>query len=470
MFDARSFRSGGEKIFIHRSDGESISYAEASDRIDEIVAELNDCERTLCLFFFENDVDSVFTYLALMRADCVPVPLPSDLGPTSIADFVSAYGCELIAGRNELLSDFEGQVRSRVGSVAIKSLATSERRDPIAKDCALLLATSGSTGDMKSVRLSLQNIRSVSSSIAKYLQLSSKDVLATSLPFFYSYGLSVLHTSIYCHASLSVARFSLLDKEYWRQLSLHKVSVFSAVPAMLDNLSKLGLDRLIPPSLRILTVAGGRLSKLRTEEYLEFSSKFGFSLFSMYGATEASPRMSYVPPEKALEKIGSAGIAIPGGTFSIDTRESDNDGEGEVIYVGPNVALGYAVSRSDLNRNDDFKGCLHTGDVGYLDDEGFLYLTGRIKRISKQQGIRLNLDHVESILSDHGIDSMAIDLDGRLVVAIAESSVTGAQEVFRSVVSRVVKFRVLKIDSFPYSANGKKDYKALMNELTAGRA
>jgi len=463
MFDAKSFIMAGEKIFIYQPDGEPMTYGEASSRIDDIVDSLSDCDGRLCLFFFQNDVGSVLTYIALMRAGCIPVPLPPDLSQAAVSNYSKAYGCELIAGNEQTMLDFPGQVRCQIGSVTIKAQDCLETSVPLSKNCALLLATSGSTGDMKAIRVSHLNINEVSSSIVEYLGLSSKDVLATSLPLYYSYGLSVLHAAIYCHAALSVGQFSLLDKKYWKQLAVDKVTVLSAVPSMLNNLSKLGFDQLVPTTLRVLTVAGGRLSNLRTEEYLDLSLRLGFSFFSMYGATEASPRMSYVPPEKARQKLGSAGIPIPGGSFSIDPRGIDEDGE--IVYRGLNVALGYATERSDLDKDDEFRGCLHTGDLGYLDQDGFLYVTGRIKRISKQQGVRLNLDHLETILSEHSIEGMVIEMDEQLTVVIVEGDVGAVKEALGSCVSRAVKFRVMKIKNFPTNANGKRDYKALTETL-----
>lgn len=466
MFDAQSFRVAGENIFIHRTHGASVTYSEACDRIDEIATTLADCKHKVCLFFFHNDVESIFTYLAMMRIGCIPMPLPPDLSQGSISNFLNAYACEFVVGRDETLINLAGRVRFRFGSIVIKSLDHSASSTPINSNCALLLATSGSTGDMKAVRISRQNIKSVSSSIVEYLQVTSNDIFATSLPLFYSYGLSVLHAAVYCHGALAVQQFSLLDKKYWKQLALDKVTVFSAVPAMLDNMSKLGFDHLAPTSLKILTVAGGRLSNLRTKDYLTLSSKLNFSLFSMYGATEASPRMSYVPPQKGWEKLGSAGIPIPGGSFSVDAQETDQDGE--VIFYGPNVALGYATCRSDLNKDDDFQGRLRTGDIGYLDDDGFLHLTGRLKRISKQQGVRLNLDHVESILSDHSIEGMAVDIEGQLIIVTSDQDTRMVKEILRKFVSRTLKFRILTLKNLPHNANGKRDYKVLVSMLEAG--
>ena len=466
MFDAQSFSVAGEKVFLHSMFGESVTYSQASDHIDDIAATLGDCKGKVCALFFHNDVGSILTYLAMMRMGCIPMPLPPDLSPASVANFLCTYDCELVAGRDEAVAALAGPVKTKIGEVLVKSFELSAASERVTGDCALILATSGSTGDMKAVRLSHQNIKAVSSAIIEYLQISSQDVMTTSLPLFYSYGLSVLHAAVYCHATLSVEQFTLLDKEYWRQLELAKVTVFSAVPAMLDNISKLGFEQLMPTTLRTLTVAGGRLSNLRTEEYLDLSDRLGFSFFSMYGATEASPRMSYVPPIYARKKIGSAGIPIPGGSFSIDADQADYDGE--VIYRGRNVALGYAACRSDLDKKDEFKGSLRTGDIGYLDSDGFLYITGRAKRITKQQGVRLNLDHIESILSDHSIEGMVVEVRGQLIVVTTKQDASMVKKTLRNMISPTIKLRILSIETLPHNSNGKRDHKTLVGMLEAG--
>ena len=113
----------------------------------------------------------------------------------------------------------------------------------------------------------------------------------------------------------------------------------------------------------------------------------------MYGQTEAAPRISYVPPHRLPEKIGSIGLAIPGGAVDIDPSS------GELVYSGPNVMMGYALSRDDLRKPDECHGVLGSGDLGRRDEEGFVYLTGRLKRFVKLSGSRVSLDEVETALS-----------------------------------------------------------------------
>jgi acyl-CoA synthetase (AMP-forming)/AMP-acid ligase II len=115
--------------------------------------------------------------------------------------------------------------------------------------------------------------------------------------------------------------------------------------------------------------------------------------------------MAYVPPERLREKLGSAGVAIPGGRLSVDARRHEPEAGpavGEVIFSGPNVMLGYATGGDDLAKGDEMHGVLPTGDLGYLDPDGYLFLVGRSKRIAKVFGLRVNLDEVEAILREHG--------------------------------------------------------------------
>ena len=131
----------------------------------------------------------------------------------------------------------------------------------------------------------------------------------------------------------------------------------------------------------------------------------GGRFFVMYGQTEATARIAYVPPDRLSEKLGSAGIAIPGGRLSIEPAGAgtmDGPVTGEVVYEGPNVMLGYATGSGDLALGDELGGVLRTGDIGYLDEDGFLFLVGRSKRIAKVFGLRINLDEVEAAMREHG--------------------------------------------------------------------
>lgn len=456
MFDDASFKRGGKAIFAYLPCGNEISYVEASQLINGIVDDLGSRSSEVCLFLFESSIEAIFVYLGLLRKGVVPLLLSPNIKSSAICRFKDLYGCELIAGPAETLEDYGDSVVATYGTFCVKRFNTGVCTESDDYECALLLATSGSTGEPKVAMLSQSNIQVVSLAIVESLAITSRDVLATSLPLYYSYGLSIIHCAVACHAAIAPKEFKLLDKAYWRSLEDRKVSVFSAVPVMLENISKLGALKCLPTSLRVLTVAGGRLEKSKTLEYLDLSEDRGFSFVTMYGATEASPRMGYVPPANAREKLGSAGIAISGGEFSI--KNCDANGVGDIVYTGKNVFLGYANGRQDLNKPDQFLGVLPTGDVGFLDKDRFLNIVGRKKRIAKLQGIRLNLDHVENLLSDYGVPSMALEYKDRLIIMIKSKSDTDVMAILKSEISADIKFKLVEVEEFPLNERGKKDY------------
>ena len=156
-------------------------------------------------------------------------------------------------------------------------------------------------------------------------------------------------------------------------------------------LRRLDLGKLAPPSLRTLTQAGGRLDPALVRHFHGVAAARGGRLFVMYGQTEATARISVLSPDELPAHAGSVGRALPGGALAIDP-------DGEVIYRGPNVMMGYAEDRADLARGDELGGVLRTGDLGRLDADGRLWITGRVKRIAKVFGLRVNLDELEAWL------------------------------------------------------------------------
>jgi len=176
----------------------------------------------------------------------------------------------------------------------------------------------------------------------------------------------------------------------------------------------------------------------------------------MYGTTEAAPRMATLPPARLAEKLGSVGLALPGGSFSLDGEE--------VVYHGPNVMMGYAETAADLAKGDEMGGVLHTGDLGRLDDEGFLFITGRAKRIGKVFGVRINLDDVElnfAVVAVPGGDQLIVYAEG-----ISDDEARGLRtkiaEWLGTHFSGVV---VRSIEALPLLPNGKVDYRALEASL-----
>jgi acyl-CoA synthetase (AMP-forming)/AMP-acid ligase II len=209
-----------------------------------------------------------------------------------------------------------------------------------------------------------------------------------------------------------------------------------------------------------MTQAGGKLSTKLIEVFHTYSQTQAIQFFVMYGQTEATARMSYLPPQYLGEKIGSIGKAIPTGRFRIDDETS------ELIYAGPNVFGGYAESPADLAHFESLSE-LHTGDLARVDDDGFYYITGRLKRFAKIFGQRLNLDEVESLLKNQfvGLSFAALGLnDEKLLITVEDETLTeqAVKDFLKDKLQihpSVIRFQ--RMEKLPLTANGKINYREL---------
>jgi len=266
------------------------------------------------------------------------------------------------------------------------------------------MSTSGSTGSPKFVKQSYQNVISNIKSIIRYLNIKKEDITITSLPISYVYGLSVINTHLFAGATIVLTNKSMVEKKFWDLIDKYKVNNFSGVPynySIVEKISKKGL----PKSLKYTTQAGGKMNNILIKKIINIYKKNKIKLIQMYGAAEATSRMSYLKWRYSFKKIGSIGKPIPGGSFyMIDKKGKKNNKKGELVYQGKNVCMGYAESSKDLTLPDLNKGTLKTGDIAYKDKEGFYYIEGRNNRYVKIFGIRLNLSELETILLKKGID------------------------------------------------------------------
>ena len=240
----------------------------------------------------------------------------------------------------------------------------------------------------------------------------------------YVYGLSVINTHLEAGGAICLNRESVINKNFREKLNMHKITNFAGVPYTYQILDKINFYKYELKSLNYTTHAGGvmdpKLFKKIVTDYTKKKRKF----ISMYGSTEATARMSYLPWEGVLEKIGSIGIPIPNGKLSIidinNGKELGPNLKGEIVYKGKNVAMGYAYDISDLNREDDNNGFLKTGDLGYKDTENFFFITGRKNRIAKVFGIRVDLDDLEFLILNEGFKvSCKAEIENKISIYIS---------------------------------------------------
>jgi acyl-CoA synthetase (AMP-forming)/AMP-acid ligase II len=337
----------------------------------------------------------------------------------------------------------------------------------------VLLSTSGTTGSPKLARLSIENIESHTDSISEYLEIDANERAMQALPIHFSYGLSVLNTHLGRGASVILSPHSIIRPDFWADAERWGATSFSGVPYSYAILERAGLlKKAMPDSMRTLTQSGGRLAPEAIIKLHDLMTARGGRLFVMYGQTESTARMSYVPPDALPEKAHCVGIPIPGGSFTIEAggvETSEPEVEGEVIYRGPNVMMGYTEQRERLAVGDELNGVLRTGDVGMLDSDGFLRLTGRTKRIAKVFGLRVSLDEVEAAAGAHGLVA-AVDGGDKIVLwRLSGAPVSGEElrlELARRFNLKSQAFVVHDREELPLTGRGKVDYRAL-TELSA---
>jgi acyl-CoA synthetase (AMP-forming)/AMP-acid ligase II len=213
-----------------------------------------------------------------------------------------------------------------------------------------------------------------------------------------------------------------------------------------------------------MTQAGGKILPELHRKFAEYAQREGKNFVVMYGQCEATARMSYLPPERALDKVGSMGIAIPGGRFEL-VGESRSGGVGELVYYGDNVTLGYAECAEDLAKGDERHGRLETGDMARVDDEGFYYIVGRKKRFLKIFGNRVNLDETERLIKGQfrDLDCACGGVDDKMRIFITDQTQVQAVRDFVAEKTHLnfTAFDVQFLATIPKNASGKTLYSEL---------
>ncbi|MEX1077583.1 MAG: AMP-binding protein [Homoserinimonas sp.] len=426
------------------TDDEVLSYGELRGRVGQRVGQLGGGRR-LVLIEIENTLQPLVTYLAALAAGHVALLL----APGSSPDLLERYDPDVVhhAGTAELHHRRDG---------------TAHELHP---DLAVLLSTSGSTGSPKLVRLSRRNVESNAMSIAQYLGIGAADTAITTLPLSYCYGLSVVNSHLASGAGLRLTFRSVIDPEFWRQFEEAGCTSFAGVPYTFDLLDSTGFGDRQLPSLRYITQAGGRLDSDRVRGYAQLGARRGFHFVVMYGQTEATARMAYLPPELAEERAGMIGVPIPGGELSVD--RPNHDGVGELVYRGENVMMGYADGPPDLALGRTLTE-LRTGDLARRHDDGLFEVVGRASRFVKLFGLRVDLDRVQRLLGEHGIEARAIGLEERLVLAVRTPELVPLAKATGSSLlglpSHAVEAHV--VPDFPHTSSGKPDWATLIALLT----
>lgn len=456
----------GDNVAIIEASGNCISYLKLDELIDALhlsiskkfkrhVKNAHEMKK-LFIILMDNSLESVVNYLYCLKYNHAALLLSDDIHNDYLAGIIELY-------------QPSGILSARDNESSIRVLSLDDHED-IHPDLAVLLSTSGSTGSPKQVRLSRQNIQENAASICAYLSITEDQRAISSLPAHYSYGLSVINSHLLAGASIVVTNASIVTRGFWELFNKHSVTSFSGVPYTYEVLEKLRFIRMDLPSLQYMTQAGGRLPKKLVTLFSEALHEKGKRLYLMYGQTEATARIAYLPPEKIKQHPDSIGLAIPKGDLYLKNEEGhlieQCEVVGELIYRGPNVMMGYARSRADLVKPSELSE-LATGDRAYRNEQGLFFIVGRSNRTVKVFGLRVDLDDLENKLSENGLKAYALELEGAILL------VTDLNEIKQDIVeylSNVVAlnkscFKVVVLDSIPRTLNSKVNYSTLKERL-----
>lgn len=432
-------------------------------------------EHRLVFVLCENTPGTLLGYLGCLKAGEVPLLLDAHIAPELLRGLLETYRPAFVHVPGDLPAETGRVLEGFVPALEVEDSALLRRpggQGPeLHPELALLLTTSGSTGSPKLVRLSGRNLDANTRSIVEYLELDEGQRPVTNLAMSYSYGMSIVNTHLLAGAALVLTRRSVLERPFWELVERERVTSLAGVPYTYRMYRRAGLLEMELPALNTLTQAGGKLPEALHLEFADWAARTGRRFFVMYGQTEAAPRMGYLPAERAVEKCGSMGVPVPGGQFRLLGEDGvpidAPDTVGELVYRGPNVAMGYARRAEELALGDEWHGELHTGDMARRDGDGFYYIVGRKKRFIKLYGNRVGLDEVERLLAarfpDTGFACVGRDDLLRIFHDSPDPAVTGAAAEYLSEQMHFQErvFQIRALEAIPKNEAGKTQYRAL---------
>lgn len=465
MFDLDSYYN---HTVVITDAGETMQYGQLKEEVDKLTPFLHPHKLAFCLC--RNQIGCLMGYVTFMNAEVPVVLLDGQKNAEVVESLLTIYKPAYLwvsEDRTELIKDHKVLYSTHGFSL----VSYNEQAGKIHPDITLLLTTSGSTGSPKLVKLTRDNLLSNAESIAGYLSITSDERPVTSLPMHYSYGLSVINSHLIKGATILMTDKAVIQKEFWNFVEEQHATSIAGVPYTYEMLRRLRIFRMDLPDLKTMTQAGGKLNAKIAEEYIRKAEETGRRFFVMYGQTEATARMSYLPQEHALEKYASIGVAIPGGSFSLidvnGNEITEPEVDGELVYKGANVSMGYAECITDLAVGDENHGELHTGDIAHRDADGYYYITGRMKRFVKVWGNRCNLDAIEQLVKLITTNCACVGVDDLITIFVTEG---GLDSHIKTLLSDKMglnnhAFAVKVISEIPKNASGKIQYAELQKLL-----
>ncbi|MED3781066.1 AMP-binding protein [Heyndrickxia sporothermodurans] len=446
--------------------GTSITYGELSCFSDEFNKAVP--ERAIIFCLCENSIGSLAGYTSCISNRVVPLLLGSSIDRGLLSQLMETYEPAYMWIPKRYHSEFNFPIiLSKFEYILIK---TEYKMYPINEKLSLLLTTSGSTGSPKLVRHKYGNIESNAKNVSQLFGWTSEERAVVDLPMQYTMGLNVINSHLYVGATVLLTNYNLMSNEFWSFIKEQKATNFTGVPFSFEVLLRLRFTKMDLPYLTTIAEGGGKLSEKMFKEIADYANRANKRFFATFGTTETSARLAYLPHEMALTKSCSIGKAIPEGEmFLLDSDGNEiigNNVEGELGYRGPNVTMGYAKSKEDLLKGDEWQGEYHTGDIARRDEDGYYFIIGRKSRFLKLYGLRVSLDHCENLIkTNFNIDCACTGTDKRMEIYITDVSYKEEVQKYISEKTGIYMnaFNVNIIDDIPRNTVNKVDYVSLLN-------
>ncbi len=458
-----------EKTAIRDDSGYSLTYGDVCRTIGEFAA--LSLPRCVVFCLCESCAGSLIGYMAFENNGQVPLLLSAKLDTALREGLDETYRPSYYWLPEEKAAEIGGEVQYRAYGYAL--CKTAHAPYPLNDALSLLITTSGSTGSPKLVRHKYGNIEANAENVAKAFSWSVDEIGICDLPMNYTMGLNVINSHLVVGATVLMVKANLMDPAFWDFIKEQGGTSFCGVPFSYEIMRRIGFDKMDLPCLTTLAEGGGKLTDKMFRWLADFCQRSGKRFCATFGTSETSARMAFLDPALATEKTGSIGKAIPNGELFLLDEAANDDGTvtGELAYRGPNVTMGYAVCREDLQKGDEFCGEYHTGDIAKRDAEGYYYIIGRKGRFLKLFGLRVSLDETERLLRTQypGAEIVCAGDDKRMTIFTTDAALQGEIVPFISAKTNLHNsaFRVFVINEIPRNDYGKVKFAEL--ERIAGK-
>lgn len=439
------------------------------------------------LLISENSAFFTSCYFGVIKSGRVCVPINPSMALKDIEYIINELSIRDIFIQDKLLRKIEKINKSSINIYTEKdieftsyvnnikdNLSSEDDLNINEEDTAVILFTSGSTAKPKGVMLSHSNLISNTNSIIEYLKLTKEDRVEVVLPFYYCYGTSLLHTHFRVCGSVVINNKFMFPQTVIEDINKYKCTGFAGVPSTYQILLKMtNIKKSEFPSLRYITQAGGRLSNIFIKELIDILK--GVEIYIMYGQTEATARLSYLSPNLLESKLGSIGKGIPGTQLKVinECGEEIKPGEiGHIVAKGQNIMKGYFNDKEETNKVLK-NGYLYTGDLGTIDDDGYIYIVAREKNIIKSGGNRISPKEIEDVILEIedvlecAVIGVEDDTLGEAVkaVVVCKSDNTTFIDIQAYCKDKLPSYKVPKYIKFVSSLPKNSSGKVLLNNL-----